>query len=176
MAPTTETRKAKGDPRAPQFSPEARERLEWYKSRYPTKQAATLPALHLAQEEFGWLTDEVMLYVADQLGIPPIEVYETATFYTLYHKEKPGAHCIWMCTNVSCFLNGADGLLDHVEKKLGIKAGQTTADGKFSLFSVECLANCDQAPTAQVDEDYHDRLTSETMDRLIDGLSHEASR
>lgn len=162
--------KAKGDPRRPKFSPEAMEKLAWHKSRYPTKQAALLPALHLAQDEFGWISDEVMLYIADQLGIPPIEVMETATWYTMYHKTPPGKHCVSICVNVSCFLNGADNLLAHVEEKLGVKAGQKTADGEVSLFAVECLANCDKAPCAQVDDDYHDLLTADALDKVIDGL------
>jgi len=115
-----------------------------------------------------------MAYVAKCIEVPVIEVLETATFYTLYHKKKPGKHCLWMCTNVSCFLNGADDLLAHVEQKLGVKAGGTTADGKFSLFSVECLANCSQAPCAQIDEDYVDRLSSDSVDQLIDRLSKDA--
>lgn len=162
--------KPTGDPKNPKFSAEAVKRLEWLKTRYPTKQAALLPALHLAQEEFGWCSDEVMLYIADQLGIPPIEVLETATWYTMYHKTPPGKHCVYVCTNVSCYLNGADDLLAHVEQKLGVRAGQTTTDGKVSLFAVECLANCDKAPTAQINDDYHDVLTKDSMDKLIDGL------
>ena len=156
------------------WSEAGQKKLDWLKTRYPTKQACTLPALHLAQEEFGWVSEPVMEYVARSIEIPVIEVLETATFYTLYHKTKPGKNCLWMCTNVSCFLNGADDLLAHVEKKLGIKPGQVTPDGKFSLFSVECLANCSQAPCAQVNEDYVDRLTPESVDKIIDGLSKDA--
>lgn len=165
------TDRPKGDPKRPAFSDAAKAKLEWHKSRYPTKQAALLPALHLAQEEFGWISDEVMLYIADQLGIPPIEVMETATWYTMYHKRPPGKHGVAICVNVSCFLNGADHLLAHVEGKLGVKAGHTTPDGKFTLSAVECLANCDKAPCAQVDDDYHDLLTADAMDKLIDGLA-----
>jgi NADH-quinone oxidoreductase E subunit len=155
------------------FSPKGMERLEFLKSRYPTAQALTLPVLHLAQEEFGWVSEPVMEYVAKMCGIPPIEVMETATFYSLYHKTKPGKHCIWMCTNVSCFLNDADKLLAHVENKLGIKPGQVTEDGKFSLFSVECLADCSRAPVAQINEDYHGQLDATKMDQLIDKLAKE---
>lgn len=155
------------------FSPKAIERLEWLKTRYPTKQALTLPVLHLAQEEFGWVSENVMAYVAKMIDIPAIEVMETATFYSLYHKTKPGKHCIWMCTNVSCFLNEADKLLAHVEGKLGIKPGQVTEDGKFSLFSVECLADCSRAPVAQIDDEYHGQLDAGKMDQLIDKLAKE---
>ena len=166
--------KAKGDAKRPVWSAEAKTKLEWHKSRYPTKQAALLPALHLAQEEFGWISDEVMLLVADSLGIPPSEGMETATWYTMYHKTPPGKHCVSICINVSCFLNGADNLLSHVEGKLGVKAGHTTPDGKFSLFAVECLANCDKAPCAQVNDDYVDVLTRESVDQIIDGLAKGA--
>lgn len=160
----------RGDAKRPAWSPDAKTKLEWHKSRYPTKQAALLPALHLAQEEFGWISDEVMLLVADSLAIPPIEVMETATWYTMYHKKKPGKHCVSICINVSCFLNGADNLLAHVEQKLGVKAGQTTPDGQVSLFAVECLANCDKAPCAQVNDDYHDVLTPDSVSKIIDSL------
>ena len=162
------------EPYEPVFVGATRTKLDELVTRYPTKQAALLPALHLAQEEFGWISDEVMLYVADQLGIPPIEVMETATWYTMYHKTPPGKHCVSICVNVSCFLNGADNLLSHVEGKLGVKAGHTTADGKISLFAVECLANCDKAPCAQVNDDYQDLLTREAMDKIIDGLAKGA--
>jgi NADH-quinone oxidoreductase subunit E len=160
-----------GNAESPVFSAEAEKKLDWYLTRYATKRAALLPALHVAQKEFGWLSEPVMNLVAKKLELAAVDVYEAATFYTLYHRKPKGKHCVWVCTNLSCFLNGADDLLEHVEKKLGIKAGETTADGRVSLFSVECLANCDRAPTAQVDEDYVDRLTPESMDRLLEKLS-----
>lgn len=159
-----------GDAKNPKFSPEASEKIKWHLSRYPSNRAAVLPALHIAQQEFGWLSDEVMLLVAKEVGVAPVDVLETATFYTMYHKKPAGKHCIWFCTNISCYLNGADELLGHIEKKLGIKAGQTTPDGKYSLFEVECLANCDKAPTAQIGDDYHDNLSAASVDKLIDSL------
>lgn len=159
-----------GDAENPKFSDKALEQIRWRKTRYPTRQAALLPALHIAQEEFGWLSPAVMELVARELEIPAIEVLETAHFYTLYHKKKPGKNCVWLCTNVSCWLNGADELKAYVENKLGIKCGQTTADGKVSLFEVECLANCDKAPTAQIGDDYHDDLDPKKMDELLDKL------
>ncbi|MBI4863083.1 MAG: NADH-quinone oxidoreductase subunit NuoE [Candidatus Riflebacteria bacterium] len=152
------------------FSQKAKDRLAWYLTRYPTRQAALLPALRLAQEEFGHLTHPVMDYVAGQLELPPVTVYEAATFYTMYHKKPVGEHCVYVCTNVTCFLKGADQLLEYLSGKLGIRPGQATADGKITLFSVECLGNCDKAPTVQIDDDYHDCVTTESADRLLEKL------
>jgi NADH-quinone oxidoreductase subunit E len=154
----------------PKFSEDALKQIAWRKTRYPTKQAALMPVLHIAQAEFGWLSPEVMALVAKELDIPAIEVLETATFYTMYHKKPVGKACVYLCTNISCFLNGADELKAYVEGKLGVKCGETTADGRISLFEVECLANCDKAPTAQIDDDYHDNLDPKKMDELIDKL------
>jgi len=159
-----------GNPKEPKLSQQAEERIDWYLSRYPSKQAAVLPALHLAQAEFGYLSTEVMELIARRLGVPPIQIYEAARFYTLYQKKPMGHHCIYVCTNVACFLNGADALLAHLKKKLGVDCGETTSDGKVSLFSVECLAHCGEAPAVQIDDEYHGRVTPGSIDRTLDEL------
>jgi NADH-quinone oxidoreductase subunit E len=159
-----------GNPHNPEFSAAAEERLSWLLSRYPTKQAALLPALHLAQEEFGWVSNEVIDYVAKKLELAAIDVQEVATFYTMYHKKPAGKHCVYVCTNIGCFLNGADDLLAYLEKKFGVKAGETTPDGRYSLFSVECLANCGEAPAAQINDDYHDRVTPDSVNKVLESL------
>jgi NADH-quinone oxidoreductase subunit E len=152
------------------LSDEFRQKLDWHLSRYPDRRAALLPALHLAQKQFGWLSNEVMDHVAGLLQLPPVDVYEVATFYTLYNKKPVGKHCIWACTSVSCFLRGSDELLAHLKTKLGVEVGGTTADGQFTLFEVECLANCANAPAIQVDADYHDRVTNDAADKLLESL------
>jgi NADH-quinone oxidoreductase subunit E len=154
----------------PQLSGQANARIDFFLSRYPTRQAALLPVLTLVQREFGHLSTDLLELVASRLGLPPIQVSEAATFYTMYRHEAKGKHCIYLCTNIGCFLRGSDALLDHLKKKLGIEVGQTTADGRFSLFSVECLAACDHGPMAQIDDDYHDDLTPESVDRLLEKL------
>jgi NADH-quinone oxidoreductase subunit E len=159
-----------GNPRELKLSDQAAKRIDWYLFRYPSRQAAVLPALHLAQAEFGHLSTEVMDLIAVRLGVPPVQVYEAATFYSLYQKKPMGRHCVYVCTNIGCFLKGADALLSHLKKKLGIECGETTSDGKFSLFSVECLANCGEAPAVQIDDEYHNRVTPGSMDRTLDEL------
>lgn len=161
MNPTTETRQKLT------FSAENMKKVEWLKSRYPTARAALLPALYLAQAQFGHVSDDAMDCVADALGIPPIWVYEAATFYTMYHRTRPGKTCIAVCTSIACFLRGSDDIVNHLAEKLGIEPGETTADGKFTLTSVECLAWCDHAPMAAVNEDYVGLLTKESCDDLI---------
>ncbi len=117
-------------------------------AKYPTeqKQSAVMAALRIAQEEHGWLSEPLMDYVAQLLEMRPIQVYEVATFYSMYDLKPIGKHKISVCTNISCMLRGSDGIVKHLEKKLGIKMGETTADGKFTLKEVECLAACGGAP------------------------------
>lgn len=149
------------------FSAENLKKVEWLKSRYPTARAALLPTLYLAQAQFGHVSTAAMDCVADALGIPAIWVYEAATFYTMYHREKPGKTCINVCTSIACFLRGSDDIVNHLTDKLGIEPGETTKDGKFTLATVECLAWCDHAPMAQVNEDYVGLMTRESCDELI---------
>ena len=153
-----------------EFSSAAKEKVEKILSRYPEKQAALLPVLHLAQKEFGTVTPEVEKYIADVLGLPPIRVHGVATFYTMYNKKPVGRHHVQVCTNISCSLLGADHLMKYIESKLGVKTGETTPDGRFTLTAVECLGSCGTAPVMQINDDYYENLTEQEIDRILSGL------
>jgi NADH-quinone oxidoreductase subunit E len=152
------------------LTPERERTLDEILARYPTKMAATIPVLHLCQEQNGWVSEEVMEWVAERLGLSAAHVKGVATFYTLFNKEPVGKHQVWVCRTLSCALNGADGILHHCEKRLGVHAGGTTADGKITLRTAECLAACGGAPMIQVDKDYHERLTLPEVDKILDRL------
>lgn len=139
-------------------------------AKYPAdqKQSAVMSALMIVQEEHGHLTTALMDAVADYLDMPPIAVYEVASFYTMYEHKPIGKHLINVCTNISCLLRDSAGVVDHLQKKLGIKLGETTDDGRFTLRSVECLAACANAPMMQVDKNYHENLTAESIDALLE--------
>lgn len=159
-----------------QFSPATMARAEEIIARYPTdkKKSALIPLLHLAQDENeGWLSVETMDYVASVLGILPIEVYEVASFYSMFNLKKRGNCLIEVCRTSSCWLSGAEDIVRHIEKRLGIKDGETTADGKFTLKTVECLGACGYAPMLQVGDKFHEHLTIEKVDSLIDQFSVE---
>lgn len=131
-------------------------------------QAAIKSVLMSAQDHYGWLSRPVMDAVAQALGVAKIHVYEVATFYTLFHTKEVGKHTLALCTNVSCWLRGGEELLSHARKKLGLANGEeTTADGRFTIKEVECLAACAQAPAAQLDGHYCGPLTEESLDKLL---------
>jgi NADH-quinone oxidoreductase subunit E len=139
--------------------------------RYPEarQKSALLPVLHLAQAEFdGWLSTEVMDYVAGLLQIKPIEVYEVATFYSMYNLQPVGKCLIEVCQTGPCWLRGSDDIVSHLEKKLNIKVGESTADGMFTLKTVECLGSCGTAPMLQCGAQYHENLTTEKVDALLE--------
>ncbi|MCM2322529.1 MAG: NAD(P)H-dependent oxidoreductase subunit E [Oligoflexia bacterium] len=138
--------------------------------RYPNKVALLLPALHSAQDETGWISPEVMEEVGAYIGIHPSQVREVASFYTMYNLKPVGRYHLKMCTNVACCLRGADELVHHVEKKYGIRCGETTPDRKLTLNEEECLGACGTAPAMMLNNDYHENLTTESLDRLLDGL------
>ena len=139
-------------------------------ARYPKKQSALLPALWLAQEEQGFCSLEAQAQIALKLDVSPSFVAGVVSFYTMFHTQPVGRHVIDVCTTVSCWLRGADELVEHLEGRLGIKAGETTKDGRCTLRTVECLGSCGTAPMCQLDDDYHENLTFERIDRVIDGL------
>jgi len=140
-------------------------------SRYPNKMAACIPTLHLCQEaNENWVNEEVIQFVAERLGLSTAHVQGVATFYHLFNREKPGKHQVWVCRTLSCALRGADSVASHCEKRLGIKVGETTKDGKVTLRAAECLASCGTGPMMQVNKDYHENLTLEGVDRILDGL------
>ena len=141
-------------------------------AKYPPeqKQAAVMAALSIAQREKGWLSEATMDYVAHRLEIPSVRVAEVATFYSMYDLAPVGRHKICLCTNISCMLRGSDGIVEYLEKKLHIKLGQTTGDGRYTLKEVECLAACGGAPMMQVDDDYYENLTPQRVDEILDAL------
>ena len=152
------------------FSEETRRELDRVVSRYPDREAAILPALHLAQREFGHVSDEAIKYVAGLVGVSPARVEGVATFYTMYNRKPVGKYHVQICRNLSCSLMGAEHLIERVSKKLGIKPGETTADGRITLTKAECLGSCGTAPVMQVNDDYYENLTEDSIDRILDGL------
>ncbi len=144
--------------------------------RYPPgrQKSALIPILHIAQSENdGWLSSDTMDYVATLLGIQPIEVYEVASFYSMFNLQPVGNCLIEVCQTGPCWLNGAEQILAHFEKRLGIKPGETTSDGKFTLRTVECLAACGNAPVIQVGTEYHENLTTQKADNLLNKWRRE---
>ena len=146
--------------------------IEQEMDKYPDdrKQAAIMAGLRIAQNELGWISQDLMNYLADLFDLQPIQVYEVATFYTMYDLEPVGRHKISVCTNVSCMLRGSDDVVEHLQKKLGIKFGETTKDNKYTLREVECLAACGGSPMCQIGKTYHEYLTPEKIDSILDGL------
>ena len=156
------------------FSPETMAVAQQIIKRYPEgrQKSALLPLLHLAQSEFdGWLSPRVMDYVASILNIEPVEVYEVASFYSMYNLNPVGNCLIEVCQTGPCWLRGADDIIDHIGRKLNIQPGETTADGKFTLKTVECLGSCGTAPMLQCGADFYENLTTEKVDTIIDRLS-----
>ncbi len=139
-------------------------------SRYPLPKSALIPLLHLAQEQNGWVTDDAMLHIAELTGTTPAEVKGTGTFYEMFKFHPVGRYVINICSNLACQLLGAEDLLEHAERKLGVKVGGTTADGLFTLEDVECVAACTEAPALQVNYRYRLRVSVDDFDQLIDDI------
>jgi NADH-quinone oxidoreductase subunit E len=156
------------------LSEHVREEIEHWKARFPEdrQRSAIIGALHAVQHENeGYLTPELMNAVAEYLGLPSIQVYEVATFYSMFQTKPVGRHNVAICTNVSCMLRGAEEIVEHVEKKLGVRLGESTEDGRIYLKrEEECLAACCGAPMMMVDHKYYENLTSEQVDEILDGL------
>jgi NADH-quinone oxidoreductase subunit E len=149
------------------LSPERERKLQEILGRYPTKMAATLPLLHLCQEQEGYVSEDAIEFVSHRLDVPTSHVKGVVTFYTLYNQHPVGKHQVWVCRTLPCALRGAYDVIDHCEKKLGIKCGETTPDGKVTLRTAECLASCGTAPMMQVDREYHENLTREGVDEIL---------
>jgi len=153
------------------FSDAAMETVKTIIGRYPEgkQKSALLPVLHVAQAEFGgWLSPEVMDYVAEVLKIKPIEVFEVASFYTMYNLKPVGKCVLEVCQTSSCWLNGAEDIVKYIEKKLNIKVGETTKDGMFTLKVAECLGSCGTAPMLQCGASYHENLTYDKVDKILE--------
>jgi len=147
--------------------------IDRWVAKYPPeqKQSAVMAALRIAQEQNdGWLTNELIEAVADYLEMAPIAAYEVATFYSMYELSPVGRHKINICTNISCMLCGSDKVVSHLEQRLGIKLGETTEDGRFTLKEVECLGACVNAPMFSIDKTYFENLTPEKIDQILEGL------
>jgi len=161
-----------GEPRA--FPPEAMARIEKILTRYPTKQAALLPVLWVAQETWGWISKESAEEVARILGLPVSHVDGVLTFYTMFNLRPMGRNLLQICTSISCHLRGAGRLLDHCKRRLGVEMEGTTPDGKFTLVEVECIAGCDRAPSMMVNDKYYEPMDEAKLDALLDRLARES--
>ena len=152
------------------FSEGARAEFERLLTRYPDRKAVILPALHLAQKEFGFVSDDAIVYIAGLVGTSPAEIEGVATFYTMFNRKPVGKYHVQICRNISCSLLGAEHLIEHISEKLRVRPGETTPDGKFTVTKVECLGSCGTAPVMQVNDEYHEHLTVESIDRILDQL------
>ena len=160
------------------FSDHKLKEVEQIIQRYPEgkQKSALLPVLHLAQEEFGgWLSAETMDYVASVLNLQPIEVYEVATFYSMYNLKPVGRYLFEVCQTGPCMLNGSDQIIDYIKEKLNIGVGETTADRMFTLKTVECLGACGYAPMMQLGKNFREHLTKERVDQIIDECRKNAA-
>lgn len=153
-----------------EFSSETLAKFNETVARYPEKEAALLPTLWLAQYEFGYLSVEVMQYVAKILDIPPSKVMSVASFYTMYKKEPTGKHLVQICRTLSCQLRGAEQVTKIICDKLKVDLGETTPDNKFTIMEVECLGSCGTAPMMQINDDYYENLTKSRVHEIIDNL------
>ncbi len=153
-----------------QFSPETYKKFEETVARYPKKEAAMLPVLYLAQQEFGYIGPEAIEYVARLMNQAPARVRGIVTFYTMYNMKPIGRHHIQVCRTLPCALRGAEKVTSFLTKKLGIQPGQTTEDGRFTLSEVECLASCGTAPMMQVNDDYYENLTEEKIEQILESM------
>jgi len=160
--------------RAAEFPPEARARIQKILTRYPTKQAALLPVLWVAQETWGWISKETAEEVARILELPPAHVDGVLTFYTMFNLRPVGRNLLQICTSISCHLAGAGRLLEHCKKRLGVDLEETTPDGKFTVVEVECIAGCDRAPSLMVNDAYYEPMDQKKLDALLDKLSADA--
>jgi NADH-quinone oxidoreductase subunit E len=152
------------------LSPERERKLQEILGRYPTKMAALLPLLHLCQEQAGCTNDEVVEFVSQRLDLSAAHVKGVVTFYSLFNQHPVGKHQVWVCRTLPCALRGAYDVIEYCEKRLGIRCGETTPDGKVTLRAAECLASCGTAPMMQVDKSYHENLTRQRVDDILTKL------
>jgi NADH-quinone oxidoreductase subunit E len=138
--------------------------------KYPRKRSALIPALLLAQKETGYISSEIMGEIARIFGITPNEVQEVASFYTMIYKKPVGKYVVQVCTNISCLLCNAEQIMEHLTRRLGIRPGETTPDGKYTLVEVECLGSCGTSPVIQINDQYYEELTTEKLDNILDSL------
>lgn len=152
------------------LSPQSLKRVKEVMTHYPNKQAALLPILHIVQEEKGYVPEEMEADIAETVEVPVVRVREVITFYTLYNRQPVGKYHVQMCRTISCTLCGHRELLKYMKEKLGVEAGQTSPDGKYTLNVVECLAACEMAPAMQINEKYYGNLSVERIDEILANL------
>jgi NADH-quinone oxidoreductase subunit E len=152
------------------LSDATRKRIADLTAKYPQPRSALIPALQLAQVEAGYLSEDLVSEIAGMFKLTPGEVFEVASFYSMLFKKPVGKYVIQVCTNISCLLRKSDQIMEHLQKRLGIRPGETTPDRRFTLLEVECLASCGTAPAAQINDGYHENLTIEKLDQILDDL------
>lgn len=152
------------------ISDDVKQQMRAICARYPDPRSGTLPCLHLAQEQEGYVTPEGIAAVAEITGSKRDEIESVVTFYSMYFREPPGSYVVNVCTSISCYLGGCDQLLAHLEERLGVRRGETRADGRYTLRGVECLAACGMAPVLQVNGEFVEHVTAEAADALVDRL------
>src|SRR5205823_8300098 len=157
------------------ISEQAKQRMRNLASRYPAARSAVMPALYIAQQEEGYITQEALQAVAEAIGVTVDGVESVATFYTMYYQQPPGKKVIKVCTSISCYLRHCDALVEHLEKRLGIKRGETTPDGNYTLMTAECLASCGTAPVLQINDEFVENVTLEMVDELVGEWERELS-
>jgi len=157
------------------ISEQAKQHMRDLAARYPVARSAVMPALYIAQQEEGHITQAALQAVAEAIGMTVDDVESVATFYTMYFRQQPGKKVIKVCTSISCYLCNCDALVSHLEQRLGIKRGETSVDGNYTLLTVECLASCGTAPVLQVNDEFVENVTLEMADALIDELNRELS-
>lgn len=150
------------------LTPEREKEVDELLTHYPTKRAALIPVLWICQRQHGWVSPDVIAYVGERLELSTAIVKGVVTFYTMFFQKPVGSHVIYVCRTLSCDLRGAKAIQEHLEEKLGCHAGETSEDGKFTLLKAECLAACGQAPMVQIDDDYHENLTFESLDAILE--------
>ena len=158
------------------LTPEREAKIDELLTHYPVRQSVLLPVLWLVQDQFGWISMEAMRYVAIRIGITPEQVREVVTFYSMYNDRPVGKYHLQVCCTSPCMIMGSDDIIGHIERRLGVTRGETTPDGLFTVSQVECLGSCGTAPMLQVNRwKYHENLTPETVDQLLDELRAKAA-
>ncbi len=155
------------------ISEAVKQRMRDLAARYPVARSAIMPALYIAQQEEGYITQDALQAVAEAIGLTVDDVESVATFYTMYYQQQPGKKVIKVCTSISCYLRGCDAVVDHFEKRLGISRGETSADGNYTFLTTECLASCGTAPVLQVNNEFVENVTLEKVDALVNAWEKE---
>lgn len=153
-----------------EFPEDVKKRFEWILTRYPNKEAALLPTLHLVQETWGYISPEAVHYVSELLDLSPATVFGVVSFYDMYDQKPVGKYRLRVCTNLSCMVSNAYDIYERLCDRLQVKPHETTRDGRFTVLEVECLGSCGTAPVVQVNNDYHENMSVEKMDALVERL------